>query len=234
MAPYLRKPAVLVSLAVIIWLSAALIPSNRTNRSTLASLLNPPRLSTAHGRPVPIVVYRTPAGLEAHIEVEGPSGSPPDAERLTIQFFQDLRRRSGLWALTRESIRLHVWDHDGALAAAEFSTLPGILRDAIEREEHGPVLFARTHDLVRDGVFVRTRTLRRGYVHNALTAPFALLLVIGLVSLAHERLQRARELFERARSAHRVRQGLCQHCGYDSSSWRGETCPECGKSASDP
>jgi hypothetical protein len=209
---------VLAILLAFDWLT---LPNTRWARSQLA--FGPPLRSTAHGRGLPVAIYRTPAGLRAVLADD----DEPQAgwERLEVVLFKDLRRRTGVWAMTHESQELSLLQR--GLSPPELAVLvPEVLR-AIDQsawrdqfEEDGTIA------LLRSPTLRVSRTLRGGYVHDAVSLSAALLLCVSLAL-------NARRVRASVLTGRRLLRGCCTSCGYPLVG-PGVACPECGRNRSGP
>jgi len=178
-------------------------------------------MTTAHGRQVRAAVYRTSAGLHIRFEFDPNEVALIGASRVDgVTLFEDISRRTGFWAPTRESNELRLLDTGNLTAAEQAEVLPA-LATAFDRDPDAAGIYRRTAALARAGVWMSSRTLYTGYVHNAASLVAAAWLVAGAaiaVGVAHR---------ER-REAARCDRGECPKCGFDLAGLEGRPCPECG------
>jgi hypothetical protein len=173
-----------------------------------------------HGRPVPVELYRTPAGLYA--EVHGLEVVPTGSEHIEdFVLFRDIRQRRGMWGLTHET-RALVFLSSGDLTPMELAQMPTAVLDAIRRSDASEV-FVEDHtvELLQSPTLRVARTLRRGYLHNAFAIAMGALLLLSL-ALNADRIRRS------ITARRRATRGDCPACGYALANSVSEVCPECG------
>ena len=216
--------AVLVSVLLLNWFS---LPNQPGAVSTLSPRAH--QRSTAHGRPVPIVLFRTPSGLQAQSTIDPTPIQPSWRIVHGFLLFQDIPRRQGFWGLTRESTKLTVLNPSD-LTRAEIDTLGPVLLEAmpgaLRQDDHR---LDQAAELLGTGSFAigatptwsRSRSLPWGYVHNTFTALLATAAFIS-VALASGRTYRTSLTHNRRLG------GVCIVCGYNLHNSPGDACPECG------
>lgn len=173
----------------------------------------------AHGRPVPVTLFRTPGGLRAAFFAD--SQDPPKSWTPVQGFslFEDMTRASGSWAPTTQSRRL-VLQAQGDLTAAEMATVSSVLLKGIASSGEAEA-FESTAELLRQPGWAWQRPLIGGYVHNSVSIAMALGLAVCLILLT-------REILLARLQGRRMRSGECPFCGYPRQHDERSTCPECG------
>lgn len=216
----------ITSLAVLIAAALALVWSwsSLVSRPGDRSWLGPEyRRSTAHGRPLPIEFARGPAGLVARPWAVHQQPWPDGVTPLDgVCVFQDMPRRFGVWALTREVVQVMVLGAE-QLSPVELTQVQPVTLRAIDSMEDGPQLFARSYNLLSRGVWSETRVLWGGYIHNAFAMLPASILVAGTGLWLMG-------LWKGERARRRVQAGLCPQCRYPLPV-PAARCSECGRAS---
>jgi len=206
----LRHPVVLVLLLLFLFYEAVARgePPGRTR-------------STAHGRPLPVAVYRTSAGIEIHFEPQPSESVPADLTRVwDVVLFDDIPRKHGAWWPTRETTALKLLQA-GDLTAAEQSSLLPALVAAFGRQPDYEHWFRRSASLARAGIWSTSTPLYDGYVRNVVSIVALSWLLVGGFFAGRETIRQVRERDRRSR-------GECPACGFSLSGLAGRPCPECG------
>jgi len=117
----LSHPLVVLGLGLLLLFDWFSLPNNPVARSALS--VRPVPRGPMHGRPLPLDFYRTPSGLRAVLRNTEVPAHWTSAGWVTV--FDDIRRRTGLWGLTREFKSVRLLDA-GSLTTAEAASLPGV------------------------------------------------------------------------------------------------------------
>lgn len=178
-------------------------------------------ITTAHGRQVRAAVYRANAGLHIRFEFDPDDAAISGASRVDgVILFEGIVRRTGVWAPTRESSELRLLEAGNLTAAEQAEILPAMAA-AFDRDPDAADIYRRSAALSRAGVWMSSRVLYRGYIHNALSAIAAVWLAAALPLTIRDRVRSAR-------ARRRAAAGQCQKCGFDLAGLDGRPCPECG------
>jgi hypothetical protein len=144
---------------------------------------------------------------------------PADAVIASITC-QPRSRRSGVWAITRETWdpTLRVTPMARALTKAEMDQARAQYADMVEREQWSSQ--ADFAQMIRNNATPEHRVLWRGYLHNAITVLVGTLSVLSMTWIRdHMRVRQARLA---------LAAGFCPACRYDLRGDLDAGCPECG------
>jgi hypothetical protein len=214
----LGNPACFFVLALVLFTDWISLPNNPGARSSLSP--RPPVRGSAHGRPVPVELYRTPSGLKA--ELYGMDAPPATWERVEgFSLFTDKLRRSGMWGITHEVQVLSVLN-PADLTPVELAQMPAVVLSAIDRSGDREVFVANgTVELLQSPSLTAARDLPQGYIHNAFAVSIGTLVLLSAAL-------NCRRVFREAAVRGRKARGECLSCGYSLASSSTRECPECG------
>jgi hypothetical protein len=180
-----------------------------------------------HGRPIPVVLYRTPTGIQGRLQWNDDGRLEPGVEHLDSVLFAAVPRRSGFWGLTCRVERVNLLDSDSLTAEERAQVIPVVLA-TVESEPDLAEAIGWPYQLLKSGITQRSERLAGGYLHNRLAGSLAVIVIAGLPRLAIAASRQVRDSRRTSRAHRRHAAGACPLCGYDLQRNFGDGCPECG------
>lgn len=228
-ALYTTHPAVVIAAALLLFLDWCNLPDRPDARSTGATYcpFSSPYRGSMHGRPIPVVLYRTATGIQGRVELQADVKVEPRFERLDSVVFPGVPRRSGFWGMTRR-VESVIFLGSDSLTTNERALVVPVVVAALEAEPGMPEAIGWPYDLLKSGSTSRTDVLIGGFIHNAFALLLAVVVVAGFPRLVIAATRINGDYVRRRIHENRSSKGLCPMCRYNLQGNPENGCSECG------